>query len=96
MQEHVHLGHGEGDRIQLLAPQPWRPRPLIRMTTLIQQPGLDQEATRAAGRIVNGAVGHGIDQLGNEVPYLFRGVKLPRRLPLPLGELAQQILICPS
>ena len=55
VQEHVHLGHGERHRVQLLAVEPGRSAPVLRPASLERQPRLDEQPARAAGRIVDRA-----------------------------------------
>jgi hypothetical protein len=66
------------------------------MPPLEEKARLDEQASRAAGRIVDGGEGSGIDQLGNQLSHLFGGVKLACRLALPLSELSQKILVGPA
>ncbi len=93
VQEHVHLRHGEGDRVYLLPIQLGSLALLRRVLLLEEEPRLDEQTSRAAGRVVDGGVGLGVEQVCHQPADLFGRVELTRRLALPLGKLPQQVLV---
>lgn len=93
MQEHIHLRHRERDGVQLLAVELGRLGAQVGVSLLVAHPRLDEQASAAAGRVVDGGAGGGVEQFGHQPADLLGRIELARALPLPLGELAQQVLI---
>jgi hypothetical protein len=48
MQEHIHLGHGEGGGVQLLAVQPGRLAAVLGMALLEEQACFDEQTNATA------------------------------------------------
>ena len=57
------------------------------------QPNSNEQSRRAASGIVDGRVGRRLDQLRYELCDLLGRVELASTLALPLGELAEQVLV---
>jgi len=66
---------------------------LVGVARLEGQARLDQQAGRAASGVADRGVGRGVDQRGEQVADLLGRIELAGALALPLGELAQQVLV---
>ena len=66
------------------------------MLLLKEHSCLDEQATGSAGGVIYSGVGIGIDDFRHESADFLGSKELAGPLSLALGELAQQVLVCPS
>ncbi|OQB02246.1 MAG: hypothetical protein BWY25_00675 [Chloroflexi bacterium ADurb.Bin222] len=92
----VHARHGKGGWVDFLPVEVQRFVAGVAAVLLAEaQISLDEQAAGATGRIVDVIAGRGVNQMGHQHRHLARGIELARTLPLALGELAQEVLVCP-
>src|SRR5262245_33456283 len=95
MDEQIHAREGVGRRENLLRGDAQR-EALPTMPMASQKLRLDQEPGRAGCRIMRRLTRLRIYELGDKPPDFLRCEELACTLPLPLGELAEEVLVCPA
>lgn len=93
--DHVHAGHGPGVGDVFLAVElEGGDGALLALRGLFHGDlALDEEAAGAAGGIVNGHAGLGLEDAGHDGADLGRGVELPCTLAAAFGELADEVFV---
>jgi hypothetical protein len=71
VEEHVHLSDGQSDAVHLLPVKSWGLALLLGVSLLKQEPPLDEQLRRAAGGVIDRALGFGVGQVAMSQPTSF-------------------------